>query len=298
MVAEGAAGEFGCIEYLMDEFLSNSAEAPEVISEGPKVTSAAAEGPPPASPSPARSHQDGEHWLSVVQWLSSTIIIAVFVITFVTQAFQIPSESMENTLLVGDYLLVDKVHFASPGFWGKVLPYEPIGRGDIVVFRYPVHPALHFVKRVIGLPGDHVHLSGGRVFVNGKPLDDSSYVVHKAGHYDSYRDDFPRGNYISMDVNSSWWGEMRQLVQDGELIVPADHYFVLGDNRDRSLDSRYWGFVPRENIIGRPLVIYWSMKQPESAFFVVTDGKLSRLAYTLTHLLENARWNRSMRVIH
>lgn len=245
----------------------------------------------------AKSKLENENWLSVLQWLCATVVIAVFVITFLMQAFQIPSESMERTLLVGDYLLVDKVHFASPGVWEHLLPYVSIQRGDIVVFRYPVHAAQHFVKRVIAVPGDRVHLHNGRVYVNGQLVDDQAYAEHNSHRYDSYRDDFPSSAY-STDVNSTWWIQMHRWVKDGELVVPADQYFVLGDNRDRSLDSRYWGFVPRENIIGRPLVIYWSMKQPDGALADAANGKLSHLVYTFTHLLENARWNRSMRVVH
>lgn len=256
-------------------------------------------GPAPAKAGASRPHagHEGEHWLSTIQWICGTVVIAIFVITFLTQAFQIPSESMEDTLQVGDYLLVDKVHFASPGIWHHLLPYEPIRRGDIIVFRYPVNPTLHFVKRVVALPGDRLHLSHGQVYVNGSLVRDSGYAEHKTGQYDSYRDDFPGGDYISSDVNSTWWVQMHHLVEQKELVVPAGKYFVLGDNRDRSLDSRYWGFVPRENIIGRPLVIYWSMRQPDGTAGAA-DGKLARLAYMLTHFWQNARWGRSMRLIH
>ncbi|MBV9146677.1 MAG: signal peptidase I [Acidobacteria bacterium] len=233
-------------------------------------------------------------WLSGIQWLCSTVVLAIFVITFIVQAFQIPSESMENTLLIGDYLLVDKVHYGPTGALKGLMPYSDIHRGDVIVFRYPVHPTQHFVKRVIGVPGDHIHLFRGTVFVNDKPLDDSTFAVHKAHNFDSYRDNFPAGNYISPEVNSSWWVEMHNVVHQGEIVVPPDDYFVLGDNRDESLDSRYWGFVPRENIIGRPLVIYWSVQRRESAD---SDGRLERLLYTLVHLPEDARWDRTLRLV-
>jgi signal peptidase I len=216
------------------------------------------------------------------------------VITFLAQAFQIPSESMENTLLIGDYLLVDKVHYGEGSAWNWLMPYTPIRRGDIVVFRYPVHPAQHFVKRVVGIPGDHVHLFRGTVFVNGKALDDSRFAIHKSEQFDSYRDNFPAGNYISPEVNSSWWVEMHNVVHQGDIVVPSGQYFVLGDNRDESLDSRYWGFVPRENIIGRPLLIYWSVQRPE---VTAGDGKLERLLYTLVHLPEDARWDRTFHLV-
>jgi signal peptidase I len=232
--------------------------------------------------------------MSGIQWLASTVVLAVFVITFLAQAFQIPSQSMEKTLLIGDYLLVDKVHYADGGIWNSLLPYSPIKSGDIVVFRYPVQPAQHFVKRVIGIPGDRVHLYRGNVFVNGKAVDDSAFAIHKSQQFDSYRDNFPAGNYISPEVNSRWWVEMHNAVHQGEIVVPPGHYFVMGDNRDESLDSRYWGFVPRENIIGRPFLIYWSVRRPETA---ASDGKLERLVYTLVHLPEDARWNRTFRLV-
>jgi len=241
-----------------------------------------------------RRRTDADDWFSGVQWLCSTVVLAVFVITFLAQAFQIPSESMENTLLIGDYLLVDKVHYGEGNAWNWLMPYTPIRRGDIVVFRYPVHPAQHFVKRVVGIPGDHVHLFRGTVFVNGKALDDSRFAIHKSEQFDSYRDNFPAGNYISPEVNSSWWVEMHNVVHQGDIVVPPGQYFVLGDNRDESLDSRYWGFVPRENIIGRPFLIYWSVQRPE---VTAGDGKLERLLYTLVHLPEDARWDRTFHLV-
>jgi signal peptidase I len=238
--------------------------------------------------------RDADDWVKGIQWLCSTVVLAVFVITFIAQAFQIPSESMEKTLLIGDYLLVDKVHYGQGGVWKWLMPYSEISRGDIVVFRYPVHPSQHFVKRVIGIPGDHVHLYRGKVFVNGSVVDDSRFAIHNNQEFEAYRDNFPSGNYISPEVNSSWWVEMHSVVHQGEVVVPPGKYFVMGDNRDKSLDSRYWGFVPRENIIGRPFLIYWSVRRPES---IPPDGRLERLLYTLVHLPEDARWDRTFHLV-
>ena len=224
-------------------------------------------------------------------------MIAVFVITFIVQAFQIPSESMENTLLIGDYLLVDKVHYASGGVWGHVLPYSDVQRFEIIVFRYPVNPQQHFVKRVIGVPGDHLRLINKQVYVNGKPYHEP-YVVYHSPLPDAYRDDFPAPNYVSANVEAAWWAEMRKVVKNGEVVVPPDMYFVLGDNRDESLDSRYWGFVPRENIIGRPLVIYWSFRQDDGQTGAsASDGTLSRLTGMFARLYHDTRWNRTLRLI-
>ena len=248
-------------------------------------------------PPQQRLPQPGTGWLASVQSLAGTVVIAVFVITFIVQAFQIPSESMENTLLIGDYLLVDKVHYANGGHWAALLPYSPIRRGDIIVFRYPVHPSQHFVKRVIAAPGDRVRLINKQVWVNGKPVSEK-YVVYRTPVRDYYRDDFPDLNYMSANVEARWWLQMRTLVRGGELVVPPEQYFVLGDNRDESLDSRYWGFVPRGNIIGRPLLIYWSFRSPDPYSRPQDeDGRLTRLAYMITHFMQETRWDRTFRVV-
>jgi signal peptidase I len=235
-----------------------------------------------------------------VQSLLVTIVIAVFVITFVVQAFQIPSESMENTLLIGDYLLVDKAHYGPGGDWSWLLPYQKIRRGDIIVFRYPVNPNQHFVKRVIGTPGDHIRLARKRVYVNGKLLQEP-YAVYRSRGFDSFRDNFPLGDSAAAHLNSSWYRELHTLTQDGELIVPDGYYFVMGDNRDESLDSRYWGFVPRENVVGRPLLIYWSMKRAEpddpDNELPVPDGKLARFTLAMKQGWHDLRWNRMLTLV-
>ncbi len=238
-------------------------------------------------------------WPGVAQFLLTVFVIAIFVITFVVQAFQIPSESMENTLLTGDYLLVDKLRFGGDGFWEHVMPYKPVRRGDIIVFHYPVHPSEHFVKRVIGIPGDRVRLVNRTVYVNGIPLREP-YVRYSATAHDPFRDDFPRVNIVVPGLEGAWWEQMKKLVEDGQLIVPEDDYFVLGDNRDESLDSRYWGFVPRENIVGRPLIIYWSVRteDPDIHGESTSEAKLVHFAYALTHLFQITRWDRTFRIVH
>ncbi|HKW16853.1 MAG TPA: signal peptidase I [Terriglobales bacterium] len=238
-------------------------------------------------------------WPESVQALLGTIIVAVFVVSFIVQAFQIPSESMENTLLIGDYLLVDKLHFGGDQFWGHFLPYRKVKRGDIVVFYYPVHPSEHFVKRVIGIPGDRVRLVNRRVYVNGvaqvEPY--AHFSRPNDGGIDAmFRDDFPQSAVQVAGVTGPWRLEMAKLVDNGQLIVPAENYFVMGDNRDDSLDSRYWGFVPQENIVGRPLVIYWSMRDEEPAGGSNSD-KIARFIYAMSHLMQITRWDRAMRLV-
>jgi signal peptidase I len=254
-------------------------------------------GPVPAVKAQQKGHADSGG-MNSLQSLATTIVIAVFVITFVVQAFQIPSESMEKTLLVGDYLLVDKAHFAQTGVWGWLLPYRPIGRQDIIVFRYPVNPQQHFVKRVIGVPGDHVRLINKHVYVNSVKQDDE-YASFNWGQRDKFRDNFPNGGFFGDKIASKWFIQAQKLVEDGQLIIPEGSYFVLGDNRDDSYDSRYWGLVPAENVVGRPLLIYWSMNQVSpNAGEEGASGKLSTLAYSAIQSVRGLRWKRMFRIPH
>jgi signal peptidase I len=243
-------------------------------------------------PAPVRERRG----LQSLQSLAGTVVIAIFVITFLVQAFQIPSESMEKTLLIGDYLLVDKAHYGESRAWNWLVPYRPIRRQEIIVFRYPVNPKQHFVKRVVAVPGDHVKLVDKHVYVNGVRQNDS-YATFRSGWRDSFRDDFPDGGLYGDRISAQWFAQARKLIEDGELIVPQDSYFVLGDNRDDSYDSRYWGFVPRENVVGRPLMIYWSMDRSEEAMAgVLPSGKLSSLTSNVSQLVSCFRWHRMLRI--
>jgi len=239
----------------------------------------------------------GSDLISSIQSLMGTVVIAVFVITFIVQAFQIPSESMENTLLVGDYLLVNKLCYGGAAWSDYLVPYEKIRRGDIIVFLYPVDPTQHFVKRVIGVPGDRLRLINKRVWINGKPLDEP-YVRYIEPPNNLFRDNFPRTDIPALGMEGKWWLQMQKLVDDGELIIPAGNYFVMGDNRDDSQDSRYWGFVPRENIVGRPLVIYWSVRDWDQTRSSTFAGRLNHAAYAVTHFMQITRWNRTLRLVH
>jgi signal peptidase I len=230
----------------------------------------------------------------IAEW-TVTIILLLFGTTTLVQAFVIPTGSMEDTLLVGDHLLVDKLAYAPAGAITKhLLPYSDVHRGDIIVFRYPIDIKQTFVKRVMGVPGDHIRLQNKQVYLNGHLLTEP-YVVHKLDYIDSYRDNFPS------DPNSPLFPPAQAMlerdVKNGEVVVPPDHYFAMGDNRDQSLDSRYWGFVPRANIIGKPLVIYWS--------YEASTDDLSNPSVTIPHLIDvvihfptKTRWSRTLRLIH
>lgn len=235
------------------------------------------------------------HLLDTARSTIVVIVAALFVITFFVQPFRIPSESMERTLLVGDFLLVDRASLAPAGHWGWLLPYRGVKRGDIVVFHFPVDPEDHVVKRVIGTPGDSVALRHGLATVNGHPLP-QPYAVFEPADVDEYRDQFPRYTTNDPSVEPRWREDMQRLVHQGQLMVQANSYFVLGDNRNHSRDSRYWGFVPRQNIVGTPLLVYFSLSEPSATDGPPPpDGKLGNSAWG--RLMDVARWDRILRII-
>ncbi|HEY4088450.1 MAG TPA: signal peptidase I [Bryobacteraceae bacterium] len=243
---------------------------------------------------PSKSNRSEPPRGFIAEW-TVTIILLLFGTTTLVQAFVIPTGSMEDTLLIGDHLLVDKMAFAPAGGMTKaLLPYEEPHRGDIIVFRYPEDIKQTFVKRVMGVAGDHIHLENKRVWLNGHMLNEP-YVVHKTDYLDSYRDNFPN------DPNTPIYkGAQRMLeknVVNGEVVVPPGYFFAMGDNRDYSLDSRYWGFVPRENIIGKPLVIYWSYNASTEELSS-PDATVSHLFDVIIHFPTKTRWARTFRLIH
>jgi signal peptidase I len=261
--------------------------------------------PSDATPLHASHHHHAHHethgFLPAIQSLFSVIVIATFIITFCVQPFRIPSESMESTLLVGDFLLVDK-QTGAPSAFDTLLPPAAIQRGDVIVFHDPVDTSLHLVKRVIGLPGDHLRLHDQHVYINGRPLTEP-YAVYRPGPPDSFRDNFPRLQSPDPDINSVWWIKMRTLIDNGELIIPSGNYFVLGDNRNDSEDSRYWGFVPRENIVGKPLLIYFSLQQhPTDDTGALTETSAARNRRNqppskMDAVADFARWDRILQVV-
>ena len=225
-----------------------------------------------------------------------TIILALFGTTFVLQAYKIPSPSMVPTLQIGDHLLVNKFIFGGHGAWyEKVLPYRAIRRGDIIVFKFPFDAHEHYVKRVIGIPGDRVKIADGQVYVNEVPLNEP-YVYHDpAAHYHPFNDAFPptSPDFLREQVRPEWAGQLLHHVKDGELVVPANEYFAMGDNRDQSWDSRYWGFVDRDAIMGAPVVVYWSLNSEDDSLEDQTfSSRLTGIADALLHLKSRTRWNR------
>lgn len=236
-----------------------------------------------------------------VESLLVTILLALFATTFVVQAFKIPSQSMEPTLLVGDHLLVNKFIFEGGSAWyDKLLPYRPVRRGDIIVFKYPFDDHPYYVKRVIGVPGDQIRISNSQVFVNGKALSEP-YAVHDPLAEDPFGEEFPpAANSVPQNrLRPEWAADIMNHVRNGELVVPANDYFVMGDNRDDSWDSRYWGFVGRSAIVGRPILIYWSVRATSDDY---TDRSLAAsirgIGSTLAHLSTSTRWHRMLREVH
>jgi len=201
-----------------------------------------------------------------------TAIIALFATTFVVQAFKIPTGSMESNLLIGDHLLVNKfVYGLCPGLIAKFFPYKEPKRGDVIVFKYPNNPEVAYVKRLIGLPGERVEIIGRTVYINGNAIEEP---------YTQYID--PASIYARY----------------GPYIVPPGQYFAMGDNRDNSQDSRFWGFIPRDYLLGKALVIYWSFETPRDAY-LRTDlqNRLRQLADVFINFVTKTRWSRTLKII-
>lgn len=240
---------------------------------------------------------------TTVEFLSSlaaVLVTGLFIITFVVQAFEIPSSSMEKTLLIGDHVFVNRVQFAPKSKWiGPLLPYRDVHFRDIVVFLSPQTPGLYVVKRIIGVPGDRIHLRNGVVYRNGQALDEP-YVDHDRDTSDSYRNDFPAIPPPPEDLNiwSDWASVLPSYIQGDDIVVPPDHYFAMGDHRGVSLDSRYWGFIPKQNVIGRPMFIYWSFETPEDQYTKTGVGdRLSFFFHIVLHFFDKTEWKRTLQSV-
>jgi signal peptidase I len=247
--------------------------------------------------------QEGASLREYIESLLVTVILALFGTTFVVQAFKIPSQSMEPTLLVGDHLLVNKFIFGGRHHWyDVVLPYRDVRRGDIIVFKFPYQDHPHYVKRVIGVPGDRIKIVDQQVYRNGEKLTEPYAYHDPSAAYDPFLYNFPPAGRddLLFSMQPEWSQQIFQYVHDGEIVVPPGKYFAMGDNRDHSWDSRYWGFVDREAIMGGPVVIYWSVITAED------DGTeqpslgdaLRGMFDTLIHLPTRTRWKRMLHTVH
>jgi len=232
--------------------------------------------------------------------LAGVLVTGLFIITFILQAFEIPSASMENTLLIGDHVFVNRVQFAPATHWiPPIVPYTQIHDGDIVVFLSPAESDLYVVKRIMGVPGDRIHLRDGAVYRNGQKLDEPYVLNTGVNPDDPYRDNFPAvppSEYSN--ATSEWKLTMPQHLENGDIVVPPDSYFAMGDHRDVSYDSRYWGFIPRENVIGRPMFIYWSFETPPDQYLQKGMGdRIEFLGHVVLHFFDMTRWKRTLKVV-
>ena len=213
------------------------------------------------------------------------VILALFIRTFVVQAFKIPTGSMENNLLIGDHLLVNKFVLgpSASRLEHALLPLGTIKRGDVVVFKYPEEPERDFIKRIIGLPGDTLELKQKKVYINGTPLDEP--YVHFLEQPGSGN---PLSEVTSLDVRENY----------GPVTVPENQYFAMGDNRDNSADSRYWGFLPRDYVKGRALIIYWSYESERQDYEETgAADTVKGLGSVFAHFFTRTRWDRMLHQI-
>jgi signal peptidase I len=250
----------------------------------------------PENAAPGTRPDAAEHVRSFIAEWTVTILLLVFGTATLLQAFVVPTSSMEDTVLIGDHMIVDKLAFSPHSCYaGYLLPYTEVKRGDIIVFKYPVNPKENYVKRVIGVPGDRIHLSNRELYLNGRKMSEP-YVVHKVPYPNEYRDNFPLAPPDGLVMERGM--EMLQTnVHNGELVVPPGYYYAMGDNRDNSLDSRYWGLVPRENIVGKPTIIFWSYDASTEALTDPNFISLDHLLDIATHFFSKTRWKRTFLLV-
>jgi len=270
--------------------------------------------PPPKTPPEAQSVPEQkpveETPFEAAASICSVLVVGLFILTFLAQNFVIPSGSMEKTLLVGDHLVVDRITIAPPSKWMPLVRYREPRRGDIVVFIKPGvidadgKPAVMFlVKRLVGIPGDRIHLRNGIVILNGVAQDQPFAAPTTPENHEDFLDEFPSvAPVASGDPNTgvpdTWAVDFPSHVVDGDLVVPPGKYFMMGDNRHNSLDSRFWGFVPRENIVGRPLFNYWSFVTPDDQINQTgIANNIAWIGHVVTHFLTDTRWKRTLHPI-
>jgi signal peptidase I len=237
--------------------------------------------------------------------ICSVLVIGLFILTFLGQNFVIPSGSMEKTLLIGDHLVVDRITLAPPTKWMPLVHYREPKRNDVVVFLKPVADSsgnyLFLVKRLIGVPGDRIHLRNGIVVINGVAQDQPHAAPTTPDNHSDFLDEFPSVPPEPTGPDNTpeaWAVEFPSRIENGDLVVPPGMYFMMGDNRHNSLDSRYWGFVPRENIVGRPLFNYWSFKTSEDQYEQTGIGNtVAWMGHVALHFFSDTRWSRTLHLI-
>ena len=278
----------------------------------------------PTQPVPETS-EPNETPMEGLASICTLAIIYLFAMAFIFQNFGIPSASMEKTLLVGDHVVVDHTTLAPPTKWAPFVHYRPVQRGDVIVFYKPhtEEPDLILVKRAIGIPGDHIHLRAGVVYVNGVAQNEPYAQQPAPDELIPFRDDFPsdiaglrsqasddlaaRGDCTDQACQNlefidnrtiTWADELPNYIQGGDLVVPPGSVFAMGDNRTKSLDGRFWGFVPQENILGRPMFVYWSFKTPaDQEDKTSMSDRVGFIFHIVTHIFSGTRWSRTLHVI-
>jgi signal peptidase I len=250
-----------------------------------------------------KTNRDSESALESFSSTCSIIVVAFFIFAFLFQNFFIPSASMASTILVGDHVVADRDTFAPPTRWAPFIHHRDVRRGDIIVFHKPVEEVngeyMVLVKRVIGIPGDRIHLRDGIVYLNGQAQNEPEAAKPASGSMNPYADDFPSVPPLDQPwVTAEWAVSLPDHVHDGDLVVPQGNYFVMGDNREISLDSRFWGFVPRANILGRPLFVYWSIAIPGQGSESVPLSEQARSTFQeFLHFFDRTRWSRTFHVV-
>jgi signal peptidase I len=259
---------------------------------------------------PASGQEEHETALESLASICTVLALVIYIWAFVFQNFEIPSSSMEKTLLIGDHVLVDHISLAPPSHWAPFVHYRDVRRGDIIVFLkpHPENPDLYLVKRCIGLPGDRIHLRNGVLYLNGvaqnepyagMPRDDGD----PSDAYTPYRDDFPADlegiQQVASQNNATLWAiDLPNHIVDGDLVVPPGTVFAMGDNRTQSLDGRFWGFIPRENIVGRPMFIYWSFMTPADQIDKTSlADRVGFMGHVLLHFFSETRWGRTFHIV-
>lgn len=227
----------------------------------------------------------------VNEW-AVNILILLFATTVVAQPFIVPTASMESTVMTGDHMIVDKLAYSpSDPVMNHLLPYAEPKRGDVIVFRWPIDISQNYIKRCMGVPGDRIKIVDKAVYLNNRKLEEP-YIQQVSSGLEPYRDNFPAEPFGGVYPRAAQM--LADDVVNGELIVPEGQYFAMGDNRDNSSDSRYWGLVPRENIIGKPLIVFWSYEASTEDLMSYSPSHFIDVA---EHFFSKTRWERTLKLV-